>query len=428
MNELKQLLEKTRAYVCLECGKCSSNCPVAVRTLSSTPRALVAKLVSNGVEHAASDRLLKTCLSCAQCMERCPSDVDFIGFIAGLREMAAEKVVAECPHGGIFQSSMRIMARSPAPTGRAAWIRSLEERARSECSGVPLRFLLDSDAQTGSSRSDSDDRVLYYVGCLPYFDAVFAAEPGGGSAEIAVATIRILNALGVTPILLADERCCGHDLLWSGEMDTFEKLALRNIKQLQTAQAKTVVTACAECARTLKLDYPRIGKPQFEVLHFTELLAHALESVPAAQVVTTGGRASGVEPSADRGHAQRRRAAFHDPCRLGRHLKVFDAPRAVLDSLPAVQRVELERAREQALCCGVSSWLSCDSVSKQIQTDRLEEAVAAGADVLVTACPKCRLHLSCAARDLNSKTAGSTGAPAKLPVIRDIVELAAESL
>jgi Fe-S oxidoreductase len=365
-------------------------------------------------------------------MERCPSDVDFIGFIAGLRQMAGRDVLAECPHGGIFQSSMRIMAQSAAPTGRVAWLRSLEERAMTESPHVPLRFLLDSDAGAGRRGQDSGEVVLYFIGCLPYFDAVFAPGAGGDTGAIALATIRVLNAMGIAPLLLADERCCGHDSLWSGETDTFEKLAKRNIGRLQAARATTIVTSCAECARTLKLDYPRHRMPQFKVLHIAELLARAVDSVAPTPALSTGGRSAGSGLLPRRQEAQpQQRVAFHDPCRLSRHLKVFDAPRTVLDSLPALQRVELERSREQALCCGVSSWLSCDSVSKQIQTDRLGEAAAAGVDVLATACPKCKIHLSCAARDLSAHTgAGATAAASigRIPVVRDVVELAAESL
>ncbi|MDQ7778981.1 MAG: (Fe-S)-binding protein [Planctomycetota bacterium] len=457
MTDTKQLLSETRAYLCIECGKCSGNCPVAARAVTATPRALVSRLVTGGLEAAAADYLFKACLACGQCMERCPSNVDFVGFIAGLRRLAPQKAVSSCPHAGVFQTAMRLMARLERPTGRVDWLRGLEKRAREDGKGPELRFELVEGAhgkhvpvqKTGSH--PGEQRILYFVGCLPYFDAALAGSSGVDMAGIAVATIRVLNAMGVVPLVLADERCCGHDLLWAGDIEAFDTLACRNLEQLERAGANTVVTACAECARTLRLDYPvrvkvhasstdrgerqddgqSIGrrlaalagsKSAAEFVHVTEFLTRAVDGLnaPGKQ------RASGPAGSS----ARRTRVAFHDPCRLGRHLGVYDAPRTVLSSLASIGVVEMARERDKAVCCGVSSWLYCDGVSKQMQTDRLREAASAGASVLATACPKCKAHLACALAELKSVAGGGTDSRTRgeLPEIRDIIELAADEL
>ena len=90
------------------------------------------------------------------------------------------------------------------------------------------------------------------------------------------------------------------------------------------------------------------------------------------------------------------KVTYQDPCRLGRYMGVFDAPRSVLEAMPGVELVEMEHYGPDAICCGVSSWISCGSTAKSIQMARIAEAKATGADVMVTACPKCQIHFRCA--------------------------------
>jgi heterodisulfide reductase subunit D len=89
---------------------------------------------------------------------------------------------------------------------------------------------------------------------------------------------------------------------------------------------------------------------------------------------------------------------YHDPCRLGRHLGVYDAPRQALEKL-GFELVEMPRARENSLCCGTNGWTHCTINNKAIQVDRLREARATGAELLVTTCIKCQIHLKCAMED-----------------------------
>ncbi|MDP2845991.1 MAG: (Fe-S)-binding protein [Candidatus Methanoperedens sp.] len=87
---------------------------------------------------------------------------------------------------------------------------------------------------------------------------------------------------------------------------------------------------------------------------------------------------------------------YHDPCILGNHLVIYDAPREVLKSIPGIEMVEMESNRSGSLCCGTSAWTNCGMDSKQIRTKRLTEAKATGAGMLVTSCPKCLIHFKCA--------------------------------
>ena len=147
---------------------------------------------------------------------------------------------------------------------------------------------------------------------------------------------------------------------------------------LQATGARRVVTTCPECARTLKIDYPQfIGDHGLEVLHLTELIAEEGLQIEAPE---------------------RETVTYQDPCRLGRHLDVYEAPRRALRSA-GFQVEEMAHNRAASLCCGTSCWTECGQVSKQIQVDRLEEAKATGAQTLATACLKCQIHFLCAQDD-----------------------------
>jgi len=122
-----------------------------------------------------------------------------------------------------------------------------------------------------------------------------------------------------------------------------------------------------------------------EVLTMAQLLAQ-----PTA--VATLSRASGARPPLVR------RVTYHDPCRLGRFLGIYDQPRQVIAAL-GLELVEMDHHRGRALCCGTVGWTNCGAVAKSIQVDRLREARATGAQVLVTACPKCQIHFRCAIDD-----------------------------
>ena len=96
-----------------------------------------------------------------------------------------------------------------------------------------------------------------------------------------------------------------------------------------------------------------------------------------------------------------RKITFQDPCRLGRHMGVYDAPRTVLDRIPGLELREMGRNRNMATCCGTNAWVNCDQNSKRIQLDHLREVKELGCDLLVTSCPKCEIHFRCAMSDRN---------------------------
>jgi heterodisulfide reductase subunit D len=351
---VSEALKKTNVQYCVECGKCSGSCPVSRVDNSFSPRRVVERFLLGFEDKVISGKDLWTCLSCYQCSERCPSDVRFPEFVRACRSIAPRDMLEEtCAHRGIPMTLSRIMINPKIKQDRMGW---LPERAQI------------------SKRGD----LLYFVGCLPYLDILFE-DFNLELIKTPQSVVKILNKVGIKPAMLPNEKCCGHDLLWTGDLENFEKLAKLNVANIKATGAKRVITSCPECYRTIKKDYAEfVGELDFEVLHMSELLS---------ELVDKDELKFEVYPE--------RKVVYHDSCRLGRQMGVYEPPRKVISSLPGTQLVEMERNRENALCCGVNAWLSCNKYHKEIQMDRLKEAKATGADLLVTTCPKCRIHWKC---------------------------------
>jgi Fe-S oxidoreductase len=216
-----------------------------------------------------------------------------------------------------------------------------------------------------------------------YYDAFFK-EFELATLNGTRAAIRLMNRLDIAPVVSPEERCCGHDLLWNGDRKSFEQLARHNTQLVAASGARLLVVSCAECLRTWKIDYA----PYFEgtpprIVHISEFLVEHIEDLKL--------RNGAGQPT--------RRVTFQDPCRLGRHLGIYESPRELLKALPGTELSEMRHARQQAACCAGGTWSNCDRFAKKIQVERLREARATGAAVLATACPKCQIHFRCAMQD-----------------------------
>jgi Fe-S oxidoreductase len=357
MPSVTEIIRQTRAYYCLDCGKCTGVCPVARINQTFSPRSILMRCVQKDESSLFKDSALWECLTCGRCEIHCPSQIQYIHFMRDVRSLSLNTgAKAECSHGGAFHSLMRIMTANELKQQRMDWI-------------------------PGNLKSAKKGEVVYFVGCAPYFDAYFS-DLNVDSINSAIGTLRLLNKIGITPAVLADERCCGHDLLWSGDTENFKKLAEHNLKIIEESGAKTVVFSCPEGYQTFSQDYTHFfGKLNFQVVHITELLA---EAVKKGELKFNGFDAS---------------VTYQDPCRLGRHMGVYDAPRDIISAIPKIEFNEMIKNRHKSVCCGVGNWLSCGSVAKTIQANRFREAKQVGAKTLITACPKCEIHFKCALQD-----------------------------
>lgn len=354
---IQDLIEKTKVSFCQDCGVCTGSCPVSRVLPGFSPQQMVAKYVLSsdlGLEdEVLEDQDMWSCLTCALCLERCPSKVEYLDFIRAVREEAFK--AGNKPtfaHDEILQTIVQ-MQRGDVPQNRTAWAR-----------------------EAGTMQEEGE--YYLFVGCLPYFDVLFR-EMGVSSLRTASNMLKMLNKLGIEPVVSDEERCCGHDMLWSGNIDLFKELASHNVELIKRLGCKKVIFGCPEGYLTFKTYYPLYCTDMgLEAVHFYDLVGKqinegAFELAPVEHTVT-----------------------YHDPCRLGRMAGIYEAPREIIESIPGMNLVEMERNRENAVCCGISCWSNCSSYSKQIQMDRLKEAEATGADTLITACPKCNIHFSCA--------------------------------
>jgi Fe-S oxidoreductase/coenzyme F420-reducing hydrogenase delta subunit len=356
---MNQIIEDTGAFDCVECGKCTTVCPVAKYNPNFAPRTVVLKASEGLAENVQSNRDVWTCVTCEQCNKMCPYKVDYSGFIRSMREEAVEfDNVPTCSQGGLMHSVMRIQANSPLKQNRLGWVTPELQVA------------------------DKGD-VFYFTGCVPYYASIFKDRKNLDLTGIPQAVVKIMNKGGIIPVVSNDEVCCGHDLNWTGDEANLRKLMKKNVELIKASGAKKVVFSCPECMRTFNMDYQDLmGDFDFEMAHISELADDLIQEGKLKFKKGAG------------------KVTFQDSCRLGRHLGIYDPPRNALKGA-AAQVVEMENTKDKALCCGVSAWATCDEISRKLQIDRLKEAKKTGADCLVTGCFKCAIHLNCA---LENKT------------------------
>ncbi|MEE8437833.1 MAG: (Fe-S)-binding protein, partial [Candidatus Neomarinimicrobiota bacterium] len=179
----QQIIE-TNALACLECGKCTGVCPVSRFDRQFSPRRLLMQSVRDDSGELLADYDLWSCLTCKRCDAVCPSDIKYSDLTRFVRNCAADSGFhGKCSHSGAMDMLQKIMTKQELNQNRLDWV------------GKDLNI-----SQTGE--------YLYFVGCAPYFD-VFFDDLNLNILASARSSIKILNRLGISPVLMPDERCCG---------------------------------------------------------------------------------------------------------------------------------------------------------------------------------------------------------------------------
>ena len=355
---LKEIVAAHEVYACQDCGKCTSSCPLALSGKPYSPRSIASSIMTGDVDAERVRKDIYACLTCGVCYERCPSQVNFPQFICDVRcSMDQEEIGRHQAHGGFFQSLMRSMTSAELKPNKWSWLPK----------GISV---------------DSKSKKLFFGGCAPYFDVFFRKHHGIQTSEILVDSLRLLNFFDITPALLENERCCGHDLLWSGDEKNFLKLARLNVDSLHDLGVEEVITSCPECYRTLAYDYPKYGiKIGFKLTHIYEFLENEIDRGAVAF------------------HEIEETITYQDSCRLNHVDSIKHLPRKLIHRLASETFEDMKDSENAALCCGNCAWIGCDSFSKALQVKRLRQAHATGSHLLVTSCPKCQIHLRCAMED-----------------------------
>jgi Fe-S oxidoreductase len=386
------------AYACIQCNRCQDVCPATATGKALSPSALeINKRMelndlarsSNGfgtgvaspnplLQFALSAEAAWACTTCGACIEVCPVQDEPMLDIIDIRR---QQVMVEGAFPSQLQTAFRGMERANNPWGinhekRLDWAEGLEVKTTDE--------------------NPAPD-VLFWVGCAASYDPQ--------SQKTARAFVQLLDHAGVDFAVLGKKECCtGDTARRAGNEYLYRQLADTNVATLNEVNPKLIVATCPHCMNSLGKEYTQIGG-DYKVMHHTEYLA---------SLVAEG------RLSPDAGEAT---VAFHDPCYLGRHNGVYDAPRKLLNVL-SNSVVELDRNRENSFCCGAGGaqfWKEEEPGEQRISDNRYKEAERklAGAEerVLAVGCPFCKSMLE------------STPGKGETPVaVRDIAELLLEGV
>ena len=366
----KGLLDMTS---CTECGRCQSQCPAWHTDKPLSPKLLImamrdhamAKVVESetlvGESAPISLDVLWSCTMCGACVNECPVDIEHIDHIVNMRRFQV-LVESEFPSelGGTFRNLEN--AGNPWGSNRAdrdSWI--------AECD-FPIRII--------EGQLPEDVEYLFWVGCAGAYEE--------RAKKTTKAVAELLHMSGVSFAVLGKrETCTGDPARRSGNEFLYQILSRENIETFTevfagrtTKGTKKVVVTCPHCFTTIGRDYKQSGF-ELEMVHHTQLLNQLVRE----------GRLIPINKS-------QKKLTYHDPCYLGRHNKIYEPPRELLEAT-GVEISEMPRNQERSFCCGAGGgrmWME-EKIGTNINLNRVDEAIATGVEEVAVACPFCRVMI-----------------------------------
>ena len=414
---------------CTECGRCQSQCPAWNTGKPLSPKLLIMNLrdhmltkapyllhqntgpdtalaqdaggsssVAKGEAESArplvgtaatggviDPDVLWSCTTCGACVEQCPVDIEHVDHIIDMRRY---QVLIESS----FPSEAGVMMRNLESAGNPWGLPAAKRNDWISEMSFPVRVV--------EGRLPDDVEWLFWVGC--------AGALEDRSVKVTKAVAELLHMADVSfAVLGSQEGCSGDPARRLGNEYLFTELGKANVELLNSKAARKIVATCPHCFNTIANEYPQLGG-DYETVHHTQLLAKLVDE----------GRLVPVHPVDSN-------VTYHDPCYLGRHNQVYTPPREVLGAIQGLRNTEMHRCKERGFCCGAGGarmWME-EKIGKQVNVERIDEALATNPDVVSTACPYCMVMLSDAVQA--KKQSGEAGEHVE---VLDVAQLLARSL
>lgn len=361
--------------LCMQCGLCTGSCPWGrMEEKSEFNVREMFHMGRLGYDGYESDDYLFACTTCNQCAVKCPRGIKIPNVVRSIRSVI-------CETGGI-PKNLKAVLGSINSQGNP-WSQEKDERiAWAKGQEVP--------------EFTPDKEYLLYVCCTSAYD--------GRSQKIARAIVELLKAAGVSfGIIGNEEKCCGESVRKIGAEEEFGNLARHNIELFKSKGVKKIITTSPHCLYTFKNEYPEFGAA-FEVVHYTELL----------QNLVSEGKLKFSKPVD-------KKVIYHEPCYLGRHSRVFSAPRDLLGAVPGLNMAEFKNNKDFSMCCsggGARIWMETKA-GQRFSDVKVREASESGSEVIATACPYCIVMLEDSLKGQNKDEEMS---------VKDISEVLRDSL
>jgi Fe-S oxidoreductase len=361
---------------CMQCGACTGVCPWGEVT-SYSPRMILRNLALDRASNVSVDEASWTCATCNSCVEQCPRGIGVLDLMKSIRRQIAD--AGSLPR--YFDTPVKSLKNNGNPWGgekenRLDWTKGAKLPAYTK-----------------------EHEYCLFTCCTTACDT--SADKGSQKAGIAL--LRLIESAGVSYGTLGTmENCCGDMVDKIGATDVVADLTSKNTEMFLNAGVSKILTISPHCLNAFSKNYE--GLKSIAQVHSSELLDKLIQD--------------GVIKPVNKLDLK---VTYHDPCYLGRHSSIYDAPRRILGSIPGVTVLEMQNNRERSFCCGGGSGGSWkDNVGKESLGEvRIKEAIGTGAGVIATACPYC-------IRMLNESIA-KLGVGNKIKV-QDITELLLQSV
>ncbi len=400
VNEPRDLTWKQifDGYSCTECGRCTVSCPTVTTGKTLSPKQLIidtrdyikaheAEILAdkNTAESgstlidAVKKEAIWACTTCRSCEENCPVAITHTDKIVDYRRYLTLMEGDTAPE---VTTTLKNLENKSNP-----WGMPMGERGMWMVEELGVKLIADA----------GEVDYLYYLGCSGAFD--------DRNKRVATALVKLMQKAGVSfAILGPEEACCGDSARRLGNEYLFQMQAAQNIEVFKQYKFKKILTTCPHGYNTIKNEYPQFGG-NYEVVHHTELLA---------QLIRDGKLALPA-------HGDPMRVVFHDSCYLGRYNEIYDAPRDVLKALPGVTLGEIEKSRQNGMCCGAGGGMMWkeEHEGERINRVRVKQLQEANPEMIASACPFCLQMNKDGIAELDLTESLKT---------KDIAELLAESI